>query len=98
MRAKSMMQTHSTLTRRQFLRATGATVGALTVVPRHVVAASGKIPPGEKLNLSAIGIAGMGAGDLDAVAPGNNLIALCDVDWAHAANTFKKERSLAAHR
>lgn len=60
------------------------------VAPRHVVAASDATPPSEKLNIAGIGVGGMGAGDLDAVAPGNNIVALCDVDLRHSANTFKK--------
>jgi predicted dehydrogenase len=60
------------------------------IVPRHVLAASGTTPPSEKLNIAGIGVGGQGAGDLNDVAPGNNIVALCDVDARHAANTFKK--------
>jgi predicted dehydrogenase len=84
------MKTPLSATRRQFLRSTATAVAAFSVVPRHVLAGSGQTPPSEKINLAAIGVAGMGAGDIDAVAPGNNLVALCDVDSRHAANTFKK--------
>ncbi len=79
-----------TLTRRHFLRATGASAVAFTVVPRHVIAASGTNPPSKRINIAGIGVGGMGAGDIGAVAPGNNLVALCDVDSRHAADTFKK--------
>jgi predicted dehydrogenase len=78
------------LNRRDFLRATGIVAGGISIVPRHVLAASGQTPPSEKLNIAAIGSSGMGRGDIDAVAPGNNLVALCDVDQAHAAGTFKQ--------
>ncbi len=84
------MKKSATFTRRNFLRTAGASVAAITIVPRHVVAASGTTPPSEKLNLACIGISGMGAGDIDAVAPGNNIVALCDVDARHAAGTFQK--------
>ena len=84
------MTTKSSLTRRQFLSTSAAAATAITIVPRHVVAASGQTPPSEKLNIAGIGVGGMGAGDLDAVAPGNNLVALCDVDAGHAAATFNK--------
>ena len=60
------------------------------IIPRYAVAASGQTPPSEKLNLAAIGVGGQGASDLDALAPGNNVVALCDVDERRAANTFKK--------
>jgi predicted dehydrogenase len=75
--------------RRGFLRATGTSVAALTIVPRHVLAGAGA-SPNEKLNIAGIGVSGMGAGDIGAVAPGNNMVALCDVDARHAAGTFAK--------
>jgi predicted dehydrogenase len=84
------MKTHSTLTRRQFLRAGTGTVAALTVIPRHVLAASGSTPPSEKLNIAGIGVGGQGAGDIGAVATGNNIVALCDVDTRHSAETYKR--------
>jgi predicted dehydrogenase len=84
------MKRQITLTRRQFIRTAGASVAGFTIVPRCAVAASGQTPPSEKLNLAAIGVGGQGGSDLDALAPGNNVVALCDVDDRRAANTFKK--------
>jgi predicted dehydrogenase len=78
------------LTRRQFLRVSSAAAAAVTVVPRHVIAASGGDAPSEKINLAAIGVGGMGRADIDALAPNTNIVALCDVDEAHAAGTFSK--------
>src|SRR5579859_6106787 len=77
-------------TRRQFLTASSAAVASFMFVPRHVVAASGETPPSEKLNIAGIGVGGMGAGDIEAVAPGNNIVALCDVDANRAGGTFAK--------
>jgi predicted dehydrogenase len=85
-----MTQKQLPLSRRQFLHATGATLASFAVVPRHVVAASGSTPPSEKLNIAGIGVGGQGAGDVSAVAGGNNIVALCDVDSRHSAETFKK--------
>src|SRR5438105_3377971 len=85
-----MMKTTSGITRRHFLRASTASVAALTIVPRHVLAASGSTPPSEKLNIAAIGVGGRGADDINGLAPGNNMIALCDVDSRQAGRTFKK--------
>jgi len=70
--------------RRQFLKATAGTVAAVTVVPRHVLG-RGMNPPSEKLNIAGIGAGGMGAGDIDAVSGGNNIVALCDVDLRRAS-------------
>jgi len=84
------MKPPSSFSRRQFLSTSITAAAAFTIVPRHVIAGSGQTPPGERLNIAGVGVAGMGAGDLDAIAPGNNLVALCDVDDVHAAGTFKK--------
>ena len=43
----------------------------------------------EKLNVAGIGIGGQGYGDIERCAS-HNIVALCDVDWAKAARTFKK--------
>jgi predicted dehydrogenase len=80
----------TTLTRREFVGSAGAAMAAVAIVPRHAVAQSGKTPPSEKLNIAGIGVGGMGGGDTDAVSGGNNIVALCDVDSAKAAGTFKK--------
>ncbi len=76
------------LSRRQFLSA-GAAVAAFTVVPRHVLGGAGQTPPSEKLNIAGIGVSGRGGGVLQGVES-QNIVALCDVDWAHAAGTFKR--------
>jgi predicted dehydrogenase len=69
----------------------GGAVGAaaFTVVPRHVLGGAGHVAPSEKLNIAGIGVGGRGAGDLGAVSS-ENIVALCDVDWRHAAGTFKR--------
>ena len=85
-----MTQSRTTLTRRQFVKKAGATVATFSIVPRYVIAGSGQTPPSEKLNIAGIGVGGMGAGDIGAVAPNNNIVALCDVDTKQAAATLKK--------
>ena len=78
------------LSRRSCLKTAGVVAAGVTIVPRCVIAGSGQTPPSEKLNIAGIGVGGMGAGDMEAVAPNNNVVALCDVDTRHSANTFKK--------
>jgi len=76
------------ISRRGFVK--GATaVAAFTIVPRHVLGGAGNVPPSEKLNIAGIGIGGRGEGDLDECGS-ENIVALCDVDEAHAARVFKK--------
>jgi predicted dehydrogenase len=79
-----------TFTRREVLAAAGAAAASFAIVPREAVAASGKIPPSEKLRIAGIGVGGMGAGDIDAVSGGNTIVALCDVDTRRAGGTFQK--------
>jgi predicted dehydrogenase len=49
----------------------------------------GQTPPSEKLQIAGIGVAGQGGSDLNQLQD-QNIVALCDVDWAHAAETFRK--------
>src|SRR6185503_1917993 len=75
--------------RRQFLK--GSAMGALgfTFLPGHVLGLRGAQSANEKLNIASIGCAGQAASDINGVAS-ENIVALCDVDWRHAAGTFKK--------
>ena len=80
------------VTRREFVGTAGSALAALasvTIVPRHVVAGSGQRPPSEKLNIACIGVGGMGHGDVNDVGS-ENIVALCDVDLAHAAGTIRE--------
>ena len=93
-----MKREQSVLTRRTFLRAAGGLATTMTILPRHVVAGAGATSPNEKLNLAGIGVGGMGAADLEALAPGNNVVALCDADLRQSGATFKKHPGAKAYR
>jgi predicted dehydrogenase len=75
------------ITRRRFLGSAAAAAAAFTVVPRHVLGGPKFIAPSEKLNIACIGVGGMGGSDVSQFK-GENIVALCDVDWKHAAGTF----------
>lgn len=79
----------SRLSRRRFLHRSAA-VAPFLLVPAHVVGRGAEPPPSRRLNIAGIGVGGMGAGDIATVAPGNNIVALCDVDERRAAATFTK--------
>jgi predicted dehydrogenase len=64
--------------RRELLKSAVA-VAAFTIVPRHVLG-QGQTPPSEKINLAAVGTRGQAASDIGQLAPGNNIVALCEVD------------------
>lgn len=72
--------------RRRFLKRAGLTVAALGcpfVARRNVLGAN------ERLNIAGIGVGGKGSSDVGNVDH-ENIVALCDVDEAQAAGTFKK--------
>jgi hypothetical protein len=75
------------LSRRQFVRTKATAVGALAIVPRHVVAGSRQISPDEKVNIAAIGIGSIGNEELEAVRS-ENIVRFCDVDQQHAVATM----------
>jgi predicted dehydrogenase len=76
------------LSRRDFMGAATAAV-AFNFVPRRVLGGRRYISPSEKLNVACIGVGGMGSSDVRQMST-ENIIALCDVDWKHAAGTFKR--------
>lgn len=82
----------SSTSRRRFMASTAAASAfSFTIVPRHVLGGLGQTPPSERINFAGIGAGGQGGGDIRSVAGhGANVVALCDVDHAHAAGTFKQ--------
>jgi len=75
------------LTRRTFLRnAAWAGSGLVILSDSRLVRGTSA---NSKLNIAGIGIGGRGAADIEGVAS-ENLVALCDVDEAHAAKTFEQ--------
>jgi predicted dehydrogenase len=83
------------VSRRNFLGGMAATAAAFTILPSGLVRGQNtketrKLKPGDKMNIAAVGIGGMGASNLEALAGTENIVALCDVDRAYAAPVFKK--------
>lgn len=77
----------NSISRRKFVGLTTAGV-ALTVVPSYAVSGLGHVAPSDKLNIAGVGVGGIGRRDLSKIT-GQNIVALCDVDWDYAAKTFK---------
>jgi predicted dehydrogenase len=75
--------------RRKFMGGIAVSAAAFQVVPGSVLGLNGAQSANERLNIAGIGVAGQGASDLNNLME-ENIVALCDVDWAHAAGTFKK--------
>jgi predicted dehydrogenase len=94
---KSEKQTMSMqdITRRAFLAAATTTAvlsGCATGNPKPNTAkvVPGKLSPNEKLNIAAIGAGGKGAQDILSLAR-ENIVALCDVDLASAAEAIYRQ-------
>ncbi len=78
------------ITRRDFLRRSAIGVAGLTIVPSAVLGSkAGKKSPSDKLNIAGIGIGGKGAVNIRNMS-GENIVALCDVDWDYAKKTFEE--------
>ncbi len=75
------------ISRRDFVRHAAATTAAVTIVPRHVLG-RGFTPPSDTLNIAGVGVGGMGKTNLLNLAIGNNIVALCDVDWDYAGKAW----------
>ncbi len=88
--------TTTQISRRQFLGGAAAAT-AFTIVPRSVLGGPRRVAPSEKLNIACIGIGGMGASDVGQFVS-ENIVALCDVDWKHAAKTFERFPNVKKYR
>lgn len=98
---KTNKQKNGGISRRDFMGGAAAAAMTFTIVPRHVLGGSGHTSPSEKLNIAGIGVGGMGASNIDALAgysnkngvvtmSGENIVALCDVDEEYAAPVFNR--------
>ncbi len=79
----------ASVNRRQFIKSVAGAAASFTIVPRHVLGGPGYQAPSNTLNIAGIGVGGQGAYDLQSVES-ENIVALCDVDWRHAAATFER--------
>jgi predicted dehydrogenase len=78
---------HTQLTRRDFLRSTAWGGAGLIILSNSRLVRGTQA--NERLNIAGIGVGGRGADDMNGVG-GENIIALCDVDQKHAAQTFER--------
>ena len=83
-----MKQKSNNFSRRHFIGASATALAGMTVVPSYAVSGLGHVPPSDKLNIAGIGIGGKGKVNLQNM-PGQNMVAMCDVDWDYAAPVFE---------
>ena len=94
---------NSTLTRRAFLAATTTTaalsVSGQTLAPNTARVIPGQLSPNEKLNIAAIGAGGKGFSDIMSCKMlGENVVALCDVDWDRCAEAFYRIKDVKQYK
>ena len=80
------------MSRRTFIFGTAIMAAGCATTAKKKVVAPRSISANEKLNIAGVGVGGKGSSDVDgaAEAGGNNIVALCDVDWHRGAEKFKK--------
>jgi len=84
-----LQDTPGRISRREAVR--NATLAGIAIWPGGAGSALARsLSPNSRLNIAAIGCGGRGALNLDAIAPSENIVALCDVDEARAAKTFQR--------
>ena len=81
------------MSRRTFLKTGTAAAIGLTMATDEVLAkAKAKkkaVAPSDKLNIIGVGIGGRGSADLKGMES-QNIIGLCDTDWAYAKHVFER--------
>jgi predicted dehydrogenase len=82
------------VSRRQFVSTSALAAFSFHYIPSRLL---GTEAPSNKLNLAGIGVGGMGAENLKA-CESENIIALCDVDSAYAAETFNRYPKARVYR
>jgi predicted dehydrogenase len=82
-------ETGSSVSRRTFIHRAALAAATVQIVKPRVLGRGGETPPSGRLNIAGVGVAGQGGHDISQF-PNENIVALCDVDWRHAAGTFKK--------
>ena len=83
--------------RRKFLQTSCMTAAGFLMAPGVAVRTFGEATASDKLNIAGIGVGGMGNSNLNKCA-GENIVALCDVDQAYAAKTFKQYPKAKVYR
>jgi predicted dehydrogenase len=84
------------LNRRSFLKQSGLVAAGAVGLPYFVrssaLGADGTVAPSNRITMGAIGVGGMGMGDLDGFVNRKevHMLAVCDVDDNHAAEAKKK--------
>ena len=76
------MKTQAKLKRRQFLKTAAATTATISIVPSHVIAGTGHIPPSDQINVANIGCGTQGLREMGSMLTNERIrvTAVCDVN------------------
>lgn len=80
-------QKNKSMKRRDFIKNSAMATAGFMILPSHVISGLGHRMPSDKLNIAGVGVGGRGGGVIKACA-GENIVALCDVDWKYASKIF----------
>jgi predicted dehydrogenase len=72
--------------RRKFVADLSLATAGFAIVPRHVLG-RGFEAPSDTLNIASVGVGGMGRSNMVNLA-GQNVVAICDIDWDYANKGF----------
>jgi len=93
------MHRRDALSRRSFLAA-GSAAASFLILPRRVLGAPGEPSANERLQVASVGVGGMGSNDIRNV-PGEQVVAICDVDdraVARSAEHFPEAKRYRDYR
>src|SRR6476620_4167593 len=82
------------VTRREFAQTAALAGVGFMIVPRHVLG-RGLTPPSDLVNIATVGVSGMGGSNTEALMS-QNIVAICDCDFALLDDRLKKWRDAAA--
>ena len=78
------------ISRRTFIFGSAIMAAGCATAGKRPCNAPRKVSANDKLNIAGCGAGGKGASDIEGAAEGNNIVALCDVDWRTGAGSFEK--------
>jgi len=85
------------LSRRRFIGGIALGSAAFSVLPARVLGLGGATSPNERLNIAGIGVGGQGGRVINQLES-ENIVALCDVDSAHADGVFRRYPAAKVYR
>src|SRR6266542_5071651 len=86
-----------TISRRKFVTDASLAGAGLAIVPRHVLG-NGFAAPSDLFNVAVVGVGGQGRANMINLAS-QNIVAMCDVDWSYADESFGRlDADIASRR